>query len=189
MNTWTAKFYEDADGRRPVEIWMGDLGEVEFEALATAIEEILKRDGLALASTPGAVLALASEQGVLLDECQSVGDRRMVGPLDLRRHLLRRDRPERGDRLHRLNVRSNPAIVVCRGREYRFSAADSSRADVGSPTPFGDEELPGGGRLGPSLLGRSRRRRLREELVDAGVEGGGRLVGEDPCTPLRAAGP
>lgn len=31
---------------------MGDLGEVEFEALATAIEEILEKDGIALASTP-----------------------------------------------------------------------------------------------------------------------------------------
>lgn len=52
MSTWTAEFYEDADGRRPVEVWMGDLGEVEFEALATAIEEILEKDGIALASTP-----------------------------------------------------------------------------------------------------------------------------------------
>ncbi len=52
MSTWTAEFYEDADGRRPVEAWMGDLGEVGFEALATAIEEILVKDGLALASTP-----------------------------------------------------------------------------------------------------------------------------------------
>ena len=31
---------------------MGDLGEIEFEALATAIEEILEKDGIALASTP-----------------------------------------------------------------------------------------------------------------------------------------
>ncbi|WP_375003279.1 hypothetical protein [Aeromicrobium sp. CTD01-1L150] len=52
MSEWTAEFYEDADGRRPIEVWMGDLGEVEFEALATAIEEILEKDGLALASTP-----------------------------------------------------------------------------------------------------------------------------------------
>lgn len=52
MSTWTAEFYEDADGRRPVEVWMGDLGEVAFEALATAIEEILEKDGLSLASTP-----------------------------------------------------------------------------------------------------------------------------------------
>ena len=52
MSTWIAEFYEDANGRRPVEIWMGGLGEVEFEALATAIEEILEKDGVALASTP-----------------------------------------------------------------------------------------------------------------------------------------
>ena len=51
MSTWTAEFYEDADGRRPVEVWMSDLGEVEFEALATAIEEILEKDGIGLAST------------------------------------------------------------------------------------------------------------------------------------------
>lgn len=31
---------------------MGDLGEVEFEALATAIEEILEKDGIALGGTP-----------------------------------------------------------------------------------------------------------------------------------------
>lgn len=52
MSTWTAEFYEDADGRRPVEVWMRGLGEVEFEAMATAIEEILEKDGIALASTP-----------------------------------------------------------------------------------------------------------------------------------------
>ncbi|MEZ5095041.1 MAG: hypothetical protein R2731_02285 [Nocardioides sp.] len=52
MSTWTAEFYEDAEGRRPVEVWMGDLGEIEFGALATAIEEILEKDGIALASTP-----------------------------------------------------------------------------------------------------------------------------------------
>lgn len=52
VSTWSAEFYEDADGRRPVEAWMGDLGEIEFEALATAIEEILEKDGIALASTP-----------------------------------------------------------------------------------------------------------------------------------------
>ncbi len=46
MSTWTAEFYEEADGRRPVESWMGDLGDVEFEALATGIEEILEKDGL-----------------------------------------------------------------------------------------------------------------------------------------------
>lgn len=34
-----------------------------------------------------------------------------------------------------LNVRSNPATAVCRGREYLASAADSSRADAGS-RPF-----------------------------------------------------
>lgn len=48
----TTEFYEDDTGRRPVEAWMGDLGDVEFEALATAIEEILEKDGIALASTP-----------------------------------------------------------------------------------------------------------------------------------------
>lgn len=52
MSVWTTEFYEDDAGRRPVEAWMGDLGDVEFEALATAIEEILEKDGIALASTP-----------------------------------------------------------------------------------------------------------------------------------------
>lgn len=49
---WTAEFYEDSDGARPVEKWMDKLGTTEFEALATAIEEVLEKSGLALASTP-----------------------------------------------------------------------------------------------------------------------------------------
>lgn len=50
--TWTAEFYDDSNGRRPVETWMLGLGETEYEALATAIEEILEKLGLELASTP-----------------------------------------------------------------------------------------------------------------------------------------
>lgn len=52
MSEWTTEFYEDAGGRRPVEAWMDNLDEVEFESVATAIEEILEKEGLALASTP-----------------------------------------------------------------------------------------------------------------------------------------
>lgn len=50
--TWTAEFYADSNGKRPVETWMSSLGETEFEALATAIEEVLEKDGIELASTP-----------------------------------------------------------------------------------------------------------------------------------------
>ena len=51
MTTWTAEFYEDSNGKRPVESWMNDLGNVEFEAMATAIEEVLQKRGLELAGT------------------------------------------------------------------------------------------------------------------------------------------
>lgn len=51
MTTWTAELYEDSDGKRPVEAWMQRLGSVEFEAMATAIEEVLQRQGLELAGT------------------------------------------------------------------------------------------------------------------------------------------
>lgn len=52
MSTWTIEFYEDPNGRRPVETWMDGLSDVELEALATAIEEVLAQRGLDLASTP-----------------------------------------------------------------------------------------------------------------------------------------
>lgn len=52
MTSWTVEFYEDSNGRRPVETWMLGLGEVELESLATAIEEVLQKRGLDLASTP-----------------------------------------------------------------------------------------------------------------------------------------
>lgn len=51
MTTWTAEFYEDSNGKRPVESWMNSLGSVEFEAMATAIEEVLQKQGLELAGT------------------------------------------------------------------------------------------------------------------------------------------
>lgn len=51
MTTWTAEFYEDSNGKHPVETWMQSLGSVEFEALATAIEEVLEKQGLELAGT------------------------------------------------------------------------------------------------------------------------------------------
>ena len=51
MTTWTAEFYEDSNGKHPLETWMQSLGSVEFEALATAIEEGLQEQGLELAGT------------------------------------------------------------------------------------------------------------------------------------------
>ena len=51
MTSWTAEFYEDSHGKRPVEKWMNNLGAAEFESLATAIEEVLQKQGLGLAST------------------------------------------------------------------------------------------------------------------------------------------
>jgi hypothetical protein len=52
VTTWIIEFYEDANGKRPVETWMDGLGDVEFESLATAMEEVLARRGLDLARTP-----------------------------------------------------------------------------------------------------------------------------------------
>lgn len=52
MTTWTIEFYEDANGKRPVEAWMDGLGDVQIGALAAAIEEVLAKRGLHLASTP-----------------------------------------------------------------------------------------------------------------------------------------
>ena len=52
MTTWTIEFYEDANGKRPVEAWMDGLGDVHIGALAAAIEEVLAKRGLDLASTP-----------------------------------------------------------------------------------------------------------------------------------------
>ncbi|MGH8826819.1 MAG: hypothetical protein ACRDVZ_04285, partial [Jiangellaceae bacterium] len=51
MTTWTAVFHEDSNAKRPVETWMQSLGSVEFEAMATAIEEVLEKQGLELAGT------------------------------------------------------------------------------------------------------------------------------------------
>ena len=52
MTTWTIEFYEDANGKRPVEAWMDGLGDVQIGALAAAIEEVLAKRGLDLANTP-----------------------------------------------------------------------------------------------------------------------------------------
>jgi len=52
MTRWTAEFYEDADGKRPVEIWFDSLSDVEFAAMDAAITHVLECEGLALASTP-----------------------------------------------------------------------------------------------------------------------------------------
>jgi hypothetical protein len=51
MTMWTAEFYEDARGKRPVEIWFDSLSDVEFAAMDAAITHVLERQGLALAST------------------------------------------------------------------------------------------------------------------------------------------
>lgn len=52
MTTWTIEFYEDGNGKRPVEAWMDALGDIQLGALAAAIEEVLAKRGLDLASTP-----------------------------------------------------------------------------------------------------------------------------------------
>lgn len=52
MSDWTAEFYEDETGRRPVEHWMDSLTIAEFAALRAAIVRILEVQGIQLGSTP-----------------------------------------------------------------------------------------------------------------------------------------
>ncbi len=42
MTTWTIEFYQDANGKRPVEAWMDGLGDVQIGALARSM--ILRKD-------------------------------------------------------------------------------------------------------------------------------------------------
>ena len=92
-----------------------------------------------------AVLALAGEQCVLLDEGQCVRNSCLVGSLDLHRDLRRRDRPQCGDRLHRTEGQVEPGNgglprprvprqrrrqFSCRRRLAPCSATKNSRAAV-----------------------------------------------------------
>ena len=52
MSEWTAEFYEDDAGRRPVELWMDSLTIAEFAALRAAIVRVLEVQGIELGSTP-----------------------------------------------------------------------------------------------------------------------------------------
>ncbi|MFT4166174.1 MAG: hypothetical protein QM650_13125 [Microlunatus sp.] len=49
---WTAEFYEDDAGRRPVELWMNSLTVAEYAALRAAIIRVLQVRGIELGSTP-----------------------------------------------------------------------------------------------------------------------------------------
>lgn len=51
-SAWTTEFYEDAAGRRPVELWMDSLTVAEFAALRAAIIRVLEVRGIELGSTP-----------------------------------------------------------------------------------------------------------------------------------------
>jgi putative component of toxin-antitoxin plasmid stabilization module len=48
---WTAEFYEDPRGRRPVEKWIDQLSATKAAALIAAIEQVLEPHGLHLAGT------------------------------------------------------------------------------------------------------------------------------------------
>jgi len=48
---WTAGFYQDANGRRPAEIWMGGLSVAKYAALRAAIKHVLEVQGMALSGT------------------------------------------------------------------------------------------------------------------------------------------
>ena len=47
---WKIEFYEDAQGRRPVEKWIDGLGDQKSEAVVVALQEVLAVNGIDLAS-------------------------------------------------------------------------------------------------------------------------------------------
>ena len=48
---WTVEFYEDAQGRRPVEKWIDGLSDQKSEAVVVALQEVLAVNGINLASS------------------------------------------------------------------------------------------------------------------------------------------
>ena len=72
----------------------GDVGvQVRVAGAGVAVGE-RGRDQPRYVDLTDPVGARPGEQGVLLDERQRVGDGRVVGPFDLRRHLRSGDRPQ-----------------------------------------------------------------------------------------------
>jgi hypothetical protein len=47
---WTIEFYEDVQGRRPVEKWIDGLSDQKAEAVIVALQEVLAVNGINLAS-------------------------------------------------------------------------------------------------------------------------------------------
>jgi hypothetical protein len=47
---WKIEFYEDAQGRRPVEKWIDGLSDQKAEAVIVALQEVLAVNGINLAS-------------------------------------------------------------------------------------------------------------------------------------------
>lgn len=47
---WTVEFYEDSQGRRPVEKWIDGLNDQKAEAVLVALQEVLAVNGIKLAS-------------------------------------------------------------------------------------------------------------------------------------------
>ena len=47
---WTVEFYEDAQGRRPVEKWIDGLSDQKAEAVLVALKEVLAVNGITLTS-------------------------------------------------------------------------------------------------------------------------------------------
>ena len=48
---WNIEFYEDAQGRRPVEKWMDGLSDQKAESVSVALNEVLSVNGINLASS------------------------------------------------------------------------------------------------------------------------------------------
>ena len=47
---WKIEFYEDAQGRRPVEKWIDGLNDQKAQAVLVALQEVLAVNGVTLAS-------------------------------------------------------------------------------------------------------------------------------------------
>ena len=48
---WRIEFYEDAQGRKPVEKWIDGLSAQKAEAVVVALQEVLGVNGITLASS------------------------------------------------------------------------------------------------------------------------------------------
>jgi hypothetical protein len=127
---------------------------------------------------PDALWPGPSEQGMLLDERQSILDRGLMGPLDHSRHRRIGHRPQRRDRLHRRERQVIASHRLCsRPRVFRDLPCQLPSVNR-LPTMLSEEELPG--HLGPHPRPISSRQR------SAGRKAGRRLDRREASCHLEA---